>query len=95
MCFAFLADVPDDADHEAKDSEFRRSRWFTRGWTLQELIAPLQVVFLSMTWTPIGSKSTLASLVTGITGISHDALLCIEPLKEFSIAQCLSWAATR
>ncbi|KAI1786364.1 HET-domain-containing protein [Ganoderma leucocontextum] len=95
MCFAFLADVPAEEDHGAKDSEFRQSRWFTRGWTLQELIAPLQVVFLSMTWTSIGSKSSLASLLTEITGISYTALLRVEPLKEFSVAQRLSWAAKR
>ncbi|KAM5546144.1 hypothetical protein V8D89_000270 [Ganoderma adspersum] len=82
MCFTFLADVPDGADHEAKDSEFRQSRWFTRGWTLQELIAPLQVIFLSMTWTPIGSKHSFSYLVDDITNISDTAFLHIAAMRE-------------
>ena len=93
--FAFLADVPAEEDHKAKDSCFRRSRWFTRGWTLQELIAPVVVLFLSMEWTFIGSKHDLAELVSEITRISYNALLRVEPLEEFSVAQRLSWAATR
>ncbi|KAI1786366.1 hypothetical protein LXA43DRAFT_1085497 [Ganoderma leucocontextum] len=95
LCFAFLADVPAEEDHERKDSLFRRSRWFTRGWTLQELIAPVDVRFLSMEWTFIGSKHSLADLVAKITNISYNALLRVEPLKEFSVAQRLSWAAKR
>ena len=95
VCYAFLADVRAHEDHEKTDSEFRRSRWFTRGWTLQELIAPIDVWFLSKEWTFIRSKHGLANLVTDITGIDRNALLRVEPLKEFSVAQRLSWAATR
>jgi len=49
VCYAFLADVP-LATHETlhdPGSHFRRSRWFTRGWTLQELLAPTETVFFS------------------------------------------------
>ncbi len=95
VCYAFLADVPATEDHHGTDSRFRRSRWFTRGWTLQELIAPLHVVFLSEDWAVIGSKLSLASLVTDITNISYDALLHLEPLQGFSVAQRLSWASRR
>ncbi|KAM5546202.1 hypothetical protein V8D89_000328 [Ganoderma adspersum] len=95
VCYAFLADVPTTGNHHGTDSRFRRSRWFTRGWTLQELIAPPHVVFLSEDWAVIGSKYSLSSLVTDITSISYDALLNLEPLKEFSIAQRFSWASKR
>ncbi|KAN0094111.1 HET domain containing protein [Hyaloscypha variabilis] len=45
VCYAFLADVPSDEDPQKEGSAFRKSRWFTRGWTLQELIAPAHVTF--------------------------------------------------
>ena len=95
VCYAFLADVPADEDHAREGSHFRRSRWFTRGWTLQELIAPAHVVFFTMDWNFMGSKQSLAYLVTQITGINYNALLRVEPLTEFSVAQRLSWAARR
>ncbi|PIL28688.1 hypothetical protein GSI_08732 [Ganoderma sinense ZZ0214-1] len=95
VCYAFLPDVPANEDHKAKDSRFRRSRWFTRGWTLQELIAPVDVVFLAEDWTAIGSKESLAEPITEITNIDYNALLHIEPLDQFSVAQRLSWAARR
>ncbi|KAI1787057.1 HET-domain-containing protein [Ganoderma leucocontextum] len=95
VCYAFLADVPANGDHQRKGSHFRRSRWFTRGWTLQELIAPMRVEFLAMDWTSIGSKRGLASLVSKITNVNYSALLLLEPLSEFSVAQRLSWASRR
>ncbi|KAM5546140.1 hypothetical protein V8D89_000266 [Ganoderma adspersum] len=97
VCYAYLADVPPRLreDHQAEGSCFRESRWFTRGWTLQELIAPINVVFLSGDWTPIGSKHTLDSLIESVTKINHRALLHLEPLDKFSVAQRLSWAADR
>ncbi|KAM5537001.1 hypothetical protein V8D89_009330 [Ganoderma adspersum] len=95
VCYAYLADVPPGEDHRAKRSHFRRSRWFTRGWTLQELIAPISVEFLSKTWVPIGSKHALVELVESVTKINLKALLHVEPLDAFSVAQRLSWAARR
>ena len=95
VCYTFLAGVPAKEDHRSKRSLFRRSRWFTRGWTLQELIAPMDVVFFAEDWTVIGSKHSLADLVTEVANINYNALLRIEPLDEFSVAQRLSWAAER
>ena len=46
MCYAYLADVPT----KCTLSTFLKSRWHTRGWTLQELIAPDSVTFLSVDW---------------------------------------------
>ncbi len=93
--YAYLADVPPRENHHAEGSAFRKSRWFGRGWTLQELIAPVDVVFLSEAWAPIGSKRTLHSLVESVTKIDHQALLHGKPLGAFSVAQQLSWAAKR
>ena len=95
LCYAFLADVPPKADPALPGSRFRRSRWFTRGWTLQELVAPLRVVFLARDWRPIGSKHALAALVADVTGIAYNALLHVEPLESASVAQRLSWACGR
>ena len=95
ICYAYLADVPPGDDHHAEDSRFRESRWFRRGWTLQELIAPVWVEFLSQDWAPIGSKQALVTLVEGVTSISYEALLKLKPLDAFSVAQRLSWATKR
>ncbi|PIL28800.1 hypothetical protein GSI_08844 [Ganoderma sinense ZZ0214-1] len=95
VCYAFLVDVPTDEDRAAQGSHFRRSYWFTRGWTLQELIAPARVVFLSTSWIVIGSKHRLASLIAEITRIRYNALLRVEPLGAFSVAERLSWASAR
>ena len=95
ICYAYLADVPAGDDHWRDGSHFRKSRWFTRGWTLQELIAPLHVEFLCQDWAGIGSKHILIDLIESVTGISYEALLHLDPLDKFSVSQRLSWAAKR
>ena len=87
VCYAFLPHVRAEEDHQEEGSHFRESRWFTRGWTLQELIAPFDVWFFSKDWTFIGSKDNLADLVVEVTNIQYNALLHFEPLDEFGIAQ--------
>ena len=94
-CYAYLADVPSAEDPRATDSSFRKSRWFTRGWTLQELIAPRSLTFLSAEWEVIGSKFALDDLIEEITGIPDAALLHRKTLDNFSVAQRLSWASAR
>ena len=95
VCFALLDDVGDDHDPCLKDSHFRRSRWFTRGWTLQELVAPAVVVFFSKNWRLIGTKETLADLVEEITGIDGPVLRHEVALDAVSVARRMSWAAKR
>ncbi|KAM5531397.1 hypothetical protein V8D89_014921 [Ganoderma adspersum] len=95
VCYAFLADVPRDEDLRAPGSRFHYSRWFKRGWTLQELIAPRDVVFLSREWTVLGSKSSLSSLVEEITGVPHSVLTHRLPLSKISVAVRMSWATHR
>ncbi|KAI2777450.1 HET-domain-containing protein [Daldinia loculata] len=53
VCYIYLADVSAEDDPYELSSEFRRSRWFTRGWTLQETLAPMELVFFDKTWNQI------------------------------------------
>jgi hypothetical protein len=95
VCYAFLSDVSSDEDPESLQSAFRKSRWFRRGWTLQELIAPVHVQFLGKDWKEIGTKWNLQNLLSDITSIQTKALLGIEPLGRFSVAQRMSWVSNR
>lgn len=95
MCYAFLSDVPSDEEPELLQSSFRKSRWFRRGWTLQELIAPMHVLFLNRDWKEIGTKWNLQTLLSEITRIQTKALVGTEPLSAFSVAQKMSWASKR
>ncbi|KAF4333637.1 ankyrin repeat-containing protein, partial [Fusarium beomiforme] len=95
VCFAYLVDVPSNDDPYAPESYFSKSRWFTRGWTLQELIAPSDVIFFADNWTRIGSRRELSSVISGVTGIPVRFLLGASPLRDASIAQRMSWASQR
>ncbi|KAI1790889.1 heterokaryon incompatibility protein-domain-containing protein [Ganoderma leucocontextum] len=98
ICYAFLSDVPSQSDSDdprAYGSRFRSSRWFTRGWTLQELVAPRWVLFLSVEWTLLGTKDTLASVIEAITRIDSSVLRQEKSLDSASVAQRMSWAAAR
>lgn len=101
QCYAYLEDVPrgtiDRRLGRLNDNTIdwlRKSRWFTRGWTLQELIAPSTVIFLDREWRAIGSKSTLQELISEITRIPGGFLLG-DDLGHASIAQRMSWASKR
>ena len=100
-CYVYLSDVqlPDEAtDVQAFritwEDAFRRSRWFTRGWTLQELIAPAEVEFFSNSGRRLGSRVSLEQEVYEITDIPIDALRG-RRLSEFSAEERMAWAANR
>lgn len=76
------------------ESAFRKSRWFTRGWTLQELIAPKSVEFFSKSWEPLGNKASLITIIHEITQIPDEALQGVQ-LSNFSITERMSWAERR
>ncbi|KAI1787841.1 hypothetical protein LXA43DRAFT_950792, partial [Ganoderma leucocontextum] len=95
ICYAYLADVLSGEDPRAPDSSFRRSRWFTRGWTLQELIAPRRVVFLAQDWHILGTKHSLGDVVAEVTGIDYDVLAYTKSLDAISVATRMSWASNR
>jgi hypothetical protein len=76
--------------------EFRKSQWFTRSWTIQELIGPSIAYFVGSDWCGVlGSKTSLQALISDITGIDRPLLKHSTRLDEFSIAQKMSWAARR
>ena len=59
VCYAYLSDVDLQGTAHLDSSIIHGSRWFTRGWTLQELLAPAVVVFYDKHWTEIGTKSIM------------------------------------
>ena len=100
-CYVYLSDVSiSDYNQNSQlsqlswESDFRASRWFTRGWTLQELLAPASVEFFSREGKRLGDKKSLERQVHEITGIAVEALQR-SPLSRFSVAERFSWAEQR
>ncbi|KAL9027364.1 MAG: hypothetical protein Q9196_004100 [Gyalolechia fulgens] len=96
-CYVLLTDVCvqlENNDLYDRDSQLRQSRWFTRGWTLQELLAPPSVEFFSREGKPLGSKKSLEKQLSGITGIPISALRG-NSLSYFSIDERMSWRTNR
>ncbi|PPQ78709.1 hypothetical protein CVT26_005557 [Gymnopilus dilepis] len=94
VCYAYLVDVSASQNAFDFESQFRRCRWFTRGWTLQELLAPLSVVFYDKDWVEIGTKASLRGVITEVTNISKQVLLANHG-GEVSIAERMLWAVNR
>jgi Heterokaryon incompatibility protein (HET) len=92
ICFAYLEDIPSG---EMAHQNFTASRWWTRGWTLQELIAPKEVIFYSSDWLPIAAKAKLALSISKATGIDERVLKNSDTLRTVSVAKRMSWAAKR
>ena len=95
VCFAYLADVPSNCVLASPHSEFRRSEWHKRGWTLQELIAPAIVIFVSGAWDVLGNRCQLASLLEDISGVPARVLAGLSTPSEYSIYVRMSWASRR
>jgi hypothetical protein len=99
-CYVYLIDVsslsaePSDSSTPSSEPELRSSKWFTRGWTLQELLAPSEVDFFSQEGNKLGSKTTLAPKLKEITGIPIPALTG-SPLSQFSVDERLRWKEYR
>jgi hypothetical protein len=100
-CYVYLSDVSmSESDENGQlsqitwESAFQESRWFTRGWTLQELIAPQSVEFFSGEGKRLGDKKSLEQQIHKITRIVLEALRG-RPLSEFSVDQRMSWATQR
>jgi hypothetical protein len=102
-CYVYLPDVSTKNRNVSDlytdytwEPAFRSSRWFTRGWTLQELLAPKpgSIEFFSQERERLGDKKSLEQQICEITGIP---LLALQgtPLSQFSIEDRLLWAATR
>jgi hypothetical protein len=101
MCYVYLSDVPPSGHATGVqplpttwEADFWKSRWFSRGWTLQELIAPASVNFFSREGVRLGSKRSLEHHIHDRTGIPIRALRG-ESLKGFGVEERLSWAKHR
>ncbi|KAJ2897679.1 hypothetical protein MKZ38_004504 [Zalerion maritima] len=75
--------------------QLRRSRWFTRGWTLQELVAPRSLQFHDCKWRFLGERDNWRSEIVRITGIDLVVLSGECDLSEVSVARKMFWAARR
>jgi hypothetical protein len=107
ICLAYLSDVSSNDDPEASNSSFGKARWFTRGWTLQELLASMVVLFFDRDWNVLGTKESLSGVIEDFTGISaryiswadlHSSISvkdAYESLSQASVAERMSWAAGR
>ncbi|EFY94781.2 Heterokaryon incompatibility [Metarhizium robertsii ARSEF 23] len=99
-CYVYLSDVSGPAASGRRnsmtswDDAFRQSRWFTRGWTLQELIAPKTVDFYSEEGAWLGDKQSLEPMIRDITGIPASALRG-TPLSDFTGSEREAWARGR
>ncbi|KAE8344226.1 heterokaryon incompatibility protein-domain-containing protein [Aspergillus arachidicola] len=100
VCYVHLADVEGPYRKNARTTlltyapDGNPSRWYTRGWTLQELLAPSNVVFYNREWQWIGTKRQLLEEVSGITGVDEINLIGLG-IKPTCIGQKMSWAASR
>jgi heterokaryon incompatibility protein (HET) len=107
VCFAFMEGLPADPEFQNADpkdevlskdklvSDLLCCRWFSRGWTLQELIAPRDLVFYDESWVPRGSKHTLSEDLSRITGIDLAVLQGGGDLLDVPVARRMAWAALR
>lgn len=99
-CYVYLTDVSTSPGLEEAtnrpvwEKEFRKSKWFTRGWTLQELIAPSTVEFFSCDWRKLGDRASLKYQIHEVTTIPH-AVLEGAPLSQTTIDERRGWGRDR
>jgi hypothetical protein len=94
ICFAYLSDVLECTNINDRIYAFGRSKWFTRGWTLQELIAPTYLVFYNNAWKSIGTKYDYRANISEVTGIDEHTLAGRDT-AEVSVAKRMFWASRR
>jgi hypothetical protein len=101
ICYAYLSDVStlDGSGHQQSEilKQVGRSRWFTRGWTLQELLAPKRVEFYTANWDYIGKKDDdkLLTILSQASLVDECVLANIVSLDKISVAKKMYWASRR
>jgi len=100
ICYAYLHDLPGLSFPTARNNEkYPESNgwpvWFSRGWTLQEMIAPRDVRFFNKDWDRIGDKRTLSPILEDITRVPQDILKEGLSSNRPCVAQIMSWATHR
>ena len=107
MCYVYLPDVSsvkNEFQEGERDEKTRKntkwrieslehSDWFTRGWTLQELLAPTELYFFDRYWRLLGSKATLSAQIQRVTGI--EARYINGDVSKACIAVKMSWLAPK
>ncbi len=99
ICYVYLYDTPPAPElsspkYSAWETRFTQSAWFSRGWTLQEMIAPRTLIFYTCDWTVAGNKKQFASAIEAKTGVPRKVFVTGD-LHSTSVAQRMSWAAHR
>jgi hypothetical protein len=92
VCYVLLEDFQTNGHNVDTISA---CKWFTRGWTLQEMLAAKSIRFFDKAWTYIGSKVTLIDIISKITRIPPKALSGDRPIANYSVAARMSWASNR
>ncbi|KAM6486119.1 heterokaryon incompatibility protein-domain-containing protein [Trichoderma sp. SZMC 28011] len=100
VCIAYLDDLTLAAGSAVVDSDFEQCRWFFRGWTLQELIAPPELRFYSKDWNFVGTRTSLKAIIAKTSRVPDMMLEAHvngqrQRLDNFSVAEKMSWAANR
>lgn len=96
VCYVYLSDVTTSTPGKPSNlGEFEQSRWFSRGWTLQELIAPSNALFFDRDWSRLGSRASLAASIQSTTGIPSHVLTGIVSLSDISIVDRFRWSVKR
>ena len=95
ICYAYMADVPSDGFSDDREGPFAKSKWHKRGWTLQELIAPYLLFFVTSDWQKLGTKVDYAGFLSDITHVPVQVLTTEKPASSFSLSQRMSWAYKR
>jgi hypothetical protein len=94
VCYVYLFDVP-PLDPFLDEGRFAAARWFTRGWCLQELIAPRELEFYAKDWTELGTKLSLKGILVEVTSIPVSVLVGEELPSSCRVAERMSWASKR
>lgn len=90
VCYVFLPDVLCmQGQLDGDITQFEKSKWFTRGWTLQELLAPFELIFFDRNWKLIGTRADLSESIKRVTGIP------IRSWWNACVAAKMSWASKR
>ncbi|KAI1849710.1 hypothetical protein JX266_004659 [Neoarthrinium moseri] len=96
VCFIYLDDLTNGSWENEREqfSAVQSCRWLTRGWTLQELIAPANCRFYASDWTFLFTKSDWVYQLSMMLGVAQQVLVTCDPTTA-SVAQRMSWAAGR
>ncbi|THU97864.1 HET-domain-containing protein [Dendrothele bispora CBS 962.96] len=92
VCYAYLVDTNLD---DMWEKRFLHSEWFKRGWTLQELLAPKEVIFFDQSWVPVGTKRSLREMVSYVTNIPSAVLSGLGSVYDIDPLERMSWTIGR